>query len=53
MKNSGGENTGLILLLQRYKKIFRIPENLDHYSKTDYQMDEKKFLKYVLAKSGI
>jgi hypothetical protein len=53
MKPCGRENTGLELLLQRYRRIFRTPENLNHYSKTDYQIAEKKFLKYVLARTGI
>lgn len=51
MKNGRGENTGLELLLQRYRRIFRIPENMNHYSKSDYQIAEKKFLKYVLART--
>jgi hypothetical protein len=53
MKSYGRENTGLELLLQRYRRIFRIPENLNHYSKTDYQIAEKKFLKYALVRAGI
>jgi hypothetical protein len=53
MKNGRGKKSGLELLLQRYRRIFRIPENLNHYSKTDYQIAEKKFLKYVLARNGI
>jgi len=51
MKNVSGENTGIQLLLQRYKKIFRIPENINHYSKQDYEIAEKKFLKYSLRNS--
>jgi len=53
MKPCGRENNGLELLLQKYKRIFRVPENLNYYSKTDYQIAEKKFLKYVLARTGI
>jgi hypothetical protein len=52
MKNGRGENTGLERLLQRYKRIFRIPENVNHYSKLDYQIAEKKFLKHALLRNN-
>ncbi|GAG28108.1 unnamed protein product [marine sediment metagenome] len=48
MKRDSKENTGIQLLLKRYKKIFRTQENLRHYSKTDYKTAEKKFLRYAL-----
>jgi len=48
MKKDSKENTGIQLLLKKYKKIFRIPENLRYYSKTDYKNAEKKFLRYAL-----
>jgi hypothetical protein len=51
MKNNNGETVGVKLLLQKYKKIFRIPENINHYSKLDYLIAEKKFLKYSLRSS--
>ena len=35
-------------LLNRYRVIFRTPENVDYYSSRDYQIAEKKFLKYAL-----
>jgi len=31
-----------------YKNIFRIPENLNHYSEKDYRAAERKFLKLAL-----
>lgn len=43
------KDDGLKLLLKKYRKIFRIPENLDYYSEKDYQMAERKFLKYALV----
>lgn len=49
MKNGRGENIGLEHLLQRYKRIFRTPENLNYYSKQDFKTAEKKFLKYALT----
>jgi len=35
-------------LLNRYRDIFRTPENVGYYSSRDYQIAEKKFLKYAL-----
>ena len=48
MKRDVKENTGIQLLVKKYKKIFQIPENLEYYSKEDYKTAEKKFLCYAL-----
>jgi hypothetical protein len=48
MKKNVNENPGVTRLLNEYKKIFRIPENLNFYSEEDYQQAERKFLKYAL-----
>jgi hypothetical protein len=53
MKPCGKENIGLELMLKRYKKLFRIPENVNHYSKPDFLLAEKKFIKYSLARIGV
>jgi hypothetical protein len=34
--------------MKKYKKQFRVSENLNHYSYNDYRIAEKKFLKYAL-----
>jgi len=47
-KNQRGNN-GIQLLIKRYRKVFRISENLEYYSKKDYRIAEKKFLKYALT----
>jgi hypothetical protein len=39
---------GIELLVERYKQRFRIPENLNHYSKEDLQEAEKKFVKHCI-----
>ena len=41
--------SGIQLLLKKYRKLFRTPENLDHYSETDLRRAERKFLKYALG----
>jgi hypothetical protein len=47
------ESTGIQLLLDKYKKKFRIAENLKYYSKKDYPVAEKKFIKYALNKGKV
>ena len=42
--------SGIQLLLEKYKKLFRTQENLDHYSKKDFRRAERKFLKYALQR---
>ena len=41
-------NPGIKKLTQKYRTIFRVPENLNHYSKQDFHVAERKFLKYAL-----
>ena len=48
MKKDAKGNAGTQLLLKKYRDIFRIQENLEHYSETDYKIAERKFLKYAL-----
>ena len=44
------EKSGKKQLIKKYRKKFRIRENLDHYSKEDLRAAEKKFLKMCLTK---
>ena len=46
-------NLGIKALIEMYKKMFRIPENLNHYSKKDFRKAERKFLKHALGQSRI
>jgi hypothetical protein len=45
--------SGIQLLLKKYRKLFRTPENFDHYSETDFRRAERKFLKYALEQRRI
>jgi hypothetical protein len=40
---------GIELIIKKYKKEFRIPENLNYYSEEDYQKAEKQFIRFCLA----
>jgi len=42
------QNPGLQLLIEKYRKKFQTPENLEHYSEKNYKRAERKYLKYVL-----
>ena len=53
MKKDVKESAGIQLLVKKYKKIFRIPENLRHYSTKDYKTAEKKFLHYALLERKV
>ena len=37
-------------LVRRYRKKFRVPENLDHYSKRDYEIAEQKYVKLCITR---
>ena len=41
-------NAGKKALVFRYRKAFRVPENLDFYSRTDFEAAERKFVKYAM-----
>lgn len=40
--------TGIENLIRRYSRAFRIPENLEHYSRRDFERAEKRFVKHCL-----
>jgi hypothetical protein len=43
------QSTGAKLLVKKYRETFRIPENINYYSKEDYQRAEKKYLRFCLT----
>jgi hypothetical protein len=53
MKKNPKHKSGIQLLLDRYRRIFRIPENKNHYSETDYKRAERRFLKYAIEEGII
>ncbi len=40
--------SGINQILEKYRRQFRIDENLNYYSKANYKIAERKYLKYVL-----
>jgi len=47
MKKNSRDDCGIEKLIKRYKKAFRIPENLNHYSQEDYKTAERRFIKHA------
>lgn len=52
MKNSTRKNTGLTLLIQRFRAEFETAENINHYSFDNFQKAERKYLKFMLEGEG-
>ena len=52
----GGDNQnkkhGLKLLVEKHRREFQIPENLNFYSEKNYKIAERKYLKYALGMGG-
>ena len=44
---------GIKSLIKSYQALFRISENLSHYSERDYRAAERKFLKYALEQRNL
>jgi hypothetical protein len=53
VKRDAMSNAGLLNLIEHYRKMFRVPENLDHYSKEDLQRAERKFIRFALQKGNL
>ena len=47
--NYDHQYNGIKLLVEKYRKEFRVAENLNHYSKDNYKIAERKFLKFALS----
>ncbi len=48
MKKVPNDYTGMGLLIEKYRAIFKSPENTNHYSEEDYKAAERKFLIWCL-----
>jgi hypothetical protein len=44
--------SGINQVLEKYRRQFRIAENLNHYSKANYRIAERKYVKFVLEYGG-
>ena len=50
MKKDDRNRNPMKELVRRYRKKFRIPENLEHYSKRDYEAAEHKYVKMCITR---
>ena len=48
MDSCSESRSGLKVMVEKYKNMFRIPENVNYYTEEDYRLAERKFLKYLL-----
>ena len=53
MRHASTPKSGIQQLLTRYRDMFRIPENQNHYSEEDLRAAERKFLKFALEHHGL
>ena len=52
MKNNMHDTAGIQRIVNRYKALFRIPENLNFYAPEDLLNAERKFLKFAIMNGG-
>jgi hypothetical protein len=52
MKESKNDTVGIQRIVKKHKIRFRVPENLNFYSRKDLMAAERKFLKHVLLNGG-
>jgi hypothetical protein len=50
MNTDSNTKSGIRLLVQKCRKQFRISENLEHYSESDYREAERMYVKLCLRK---
>jgi hypothetical protein len=53
IRKDSKQNAGIRSLVKKYRSIFEIPENLNHYSKEDYKIAEKRFIKFALMEHNV
>lgn len=46
---ASAESQGINRIVERYRERFRVPENLDYYSESDYHEAERQYLRYCLT----
>lgn len=49
MNNRESPTLGVELLVEKWRREFRQPENTDYYSEEDYKEAERKFVKFCLS----
>jgi hypothetical protein len=52
MKQHMNDTVGIQRIVKRYKTHFRVPENLNFYSREDLIAAERKFLKFAIMNGG-
>lgn len=45
-------SSGIDRLVEKYRRQFRIPENLNHYTEADFQQAEREYLRFCLMRGS-
>ena len=53
MEESAHGNAGIKQMVNMYRKMFRVRENLEFYSEEDFNAAERKFLKFALLQGEL
>lgn len=48
MSKKSDSGIGMQALVNHYRRIFRVPENIYYYSGEDYKKAERKFVKFAI-----
>ncbi len=52
IENQPLETSGMDRLVEKYRRQFRIPENLNYYSEGDYHQAERQYLHFCLRRGS-
>lgn len=44
--------SGMDRLVEKYRRQFRIPENLNHYAEADFHQAEREYLRFCLSRGS-
>jgi len=53
VKKNSASNSGIQMLIEHYRRVFRVPENLNHYSREDFMNAERFFIKIALRDGNL
>ena len=48
-QTSPDQHRGIDRIVDKYRQQFRVPENLDYYSKRDFHKAERQYLRFCLT----
>lgn len=46
------QRPGIDRIVDKYRQQFRVPENIEHYSESDFHQAERQYLRFCLTQGG-